>query len=202
MPRGQKNQNMKQKQYCNKFNKTLHMVHIKNNVEKNKWSSLRIYFLLAHPTERVPPPIYAPERLKCFYSYIRQKLHRGSQGQPWKMFINKATTSGLSCPSLPSGFTSPCQLSLVDCGESHTTTNCKGNCKPLSGRIWSRGSAQNHPEPLRNGDLWTTQEEKLSTMRKKVISKRGHPGTERALQKTAEPCVLNETFMLKVKHLC
>ena len=278
------------------------MVHIKKRYWKNKWTSLRIFFWLSHPTERVSPSML-PKRLKCFYSYIRQRLQRGSKGQPWKMFINKATTSGLSCPSHPPGFTSPCQcwlwgnihhqpekamaphsstlpwkipwteepgglqsmgslrvrhdwatsLSLFifmhwrrkwqptpvfSPGESQGRGNLVG-CR-LWGRIESamtkatqqqqqqhtpptakttanlaEGAGhhevdesdpedllQSHPEPLRNGDLWTTEEEKLSKMRKKVASKRGRPRKERALQKTAEACILNETFMLKLKHLC
>ena len=37
MPHGQKNQNIKQKQYCNKFNKDfLKMVHIKKILKKKK----------------------------------------------------------------------------------------------------------------------------------------------------------------------
>ena len=124
-----KNQNMKWKQYCNKLNKTLQMVHIKKWYWKNKWTSLRIYFWLSHPAERVPP-FMLPKRLKCFYSYVRRRLQRGSQGQPWKMFINKATTSGLSCPSHPPGFMSPCQCLSLIMGK-YTPPTAEGNGTPL-----------------------------------------------------------------------
>ena len=159
-------------------------------------------FLVGPSYREGPPPSMLPKRLKCFYSYIRQKSHRGSQGQPWKMFINKATTSGLSCPSLPPGFTSPCQLSLVDCGESHHHHQLQRKLQTIKWTNLIPGRCAKAAQSLWETAICEQPKRRNSTMRKKVISKRGRPGTERALQKTAQPCVLNETFMLKLKHLC
>ena len=74
-----KNQNIKQKQYCNKFNKTLKMVHIKKKIVKKELSERR-----SAPGVRTEAPRATEEGLS----------HRTGTQKPGPLVSN--TTEGFS----------------------------------------------------------------------------------------------------------